>query len=63
MIKYQRVIKKRVAEKSLLLVSKQTDAQTSAPRVSALNARETDDRHGLFDPILSTSWDLVRGRA
>jgi len=38
---------------SLLFVSNQADAQApSAPRVNALNARETDDRYGLFDPIL-----------
>jgi len=37
-----------------LLLSKQADAQaSSAPRVSALNAREIDDRHRIFDPNFS----------
>jgi len=34
------------------LLVKKTDALTlSAPRVSALNARETNDRHRLFDRL------------
>jgi len=46
MIKCQQVIKVSLISK-LLLISKQADAQAPlAPRVSALNARETDDRHG-----------------
>jgi len=46
------VCNQSVDEILLLLVSKQADTQAPlAPRVSALNARETDDRHGLFDPI------------
>jgi len=37
---------------SLLLINKQADAQTPlASRVSALNAREIDDRHGLFEQL------------
>jgi len=39
-----------IAERPFLLVSKQADAQApSVPRISALNARETNDQYGLFD--------------
>jgi len=39
-----------IAERPFLFVNKQADAQTpSALCLSALNARETDDRHRLFD--------------
>jgi len=43
-----------------LLVSKQADAQASSvPRVSALNARETDDRHGFFDRYFGNNFLII----
>jgi len=46
MIKHQRVIKVSLKDRSCLLVNKKMPL---APRVSTLNVKETDDRHGLFD--------------
>jgi len=41
-----------VAERLLLLVNKQANAQAPlASRVSTLNAKETDDGHELFDRL------------